>query len=406
MQTTLKNRTIFRRDNLEILRGMNDDSVDLIYLDPPFNKKKKFIAPIGTQAEGASFQDYFREEDMKKEWLGLIADEYPVMKNYIVGIGGIGSKSNKNYLCYMAIRLIELHRVLKNTGSLYLHCDPTMSHYLKILLDGIFGEKNFRNEIVWWYDTGGMSKRDFSRKHDIILRYSKSDDYIFHVDSGKTLKSEEQLKRLEYAKKQGEKSTYRLTSETKHPHDVLQIHAINPKAKERTGYPTQKPLQLLERIIKVSSNENDVVLDPFCGCATTCVAAERLERQWVGMDISKKAFDLVRQRLAHEIEGKDTLFYEGKVVYREDIPDRTDTGKKRSKTTDKHYLYGLQEGHCKGCGIHFNFSNLTKDHRVPRAKGGGDNIENLQLLCGNCNSIKGDRDMAFLHVRLRERKFL
>ncbi len=406
MQRTLKNRTIFCRDNLEVVRGIDNDSVDLIYLDPPFNKKKKFIAPIGTQAEGASFQDYFREEDVKKEWLGLIADAYPVMKDYIVGIGDIGKKSNKNYLCYMAVRLIEFHRVLKSTGSFYLHCDPTMSHYLKILLDCIFGEENFRNELVWWYDTGGMAKRDFSRKHDIILRYSKGNDYVFHLEAGKTARGEGQLKRLEYAKRQGEKSTYRLTSATKHPHDVLQIHAINPKAKEKTGYPTQKPLQLLEKIIKVSSNKNDVVLDPFCGCATTCVAAERLNRQWVGIDISKKAFDLVRDRLAREIEEKDTLLYEGKVIYREDIPDRTDRGSEPSQTINKHYLYGLQEGYCKGCKIHFHFANLTEDHLVPKSKGGGNNIENLQLLCTSCNSIKGNKDMAFLHDRLHKRKFL
>ena len=141
LQSTLKNRTLFCRDNLEILRGIDTKSVDLIYLDPPFNKKKVFTAPVGTSAEGASFQDIFKESDIKEEWLGLIAESYPTLYDYINGIGHIGHKSNKYYLCYMAIRLIELHRVLKDTGSLYLHCDSTMGAYLKLLLDSIFGEK-------------------------------------------------------------------------------------------------------------------------------------------------------------------------------------------------------------------------------------------------------------------------
>ena len=187
MQKTLRNRTIFCRDNLEILRGIDSETIDLIYLDPPFNKKKEFTAPIGSSAEGAVFHDYFREEDIKEEWLGLIADQYPNLYQYIHGIGNIAHKSNKYYLCYMAIRLIELHRILKDTGSLYLHCDTTMSHYLKLLLDCIFGDGNFRNEIIWCYKSGGASPKYFSRKHDTIFFYSKGENYNFAGPEGKVI---------------------------------------------------------------------------------------------------------------------------------------------------------------------------------------------------------------------------
>ena len=145
---SLENRTIFCDDNLEILTGINSECIDLIYLDPPFNKNKTFTAPIGTSAEGASFTDIFREEDIKKDWLVTIQENYPELSRYLNGIRGVGKPYNFAYLAYMAIRLIECHRVLKSTGSVYLHCDPTMSHYLKTVMDCVFGEDNFRNEII------------------------------------------------------------------------------------------------------------------------------------------------------------------------------------------------------------------------------------------------------------------
>ena len=145
----IKNRTILCRDNLEILRGINSNCIDLIYLDPPFNKNKTFTAPIGTSAEGAEFKDIFEEKDVKDEWLRAIEIKHPKIYSLIDGVRSVSNKYNWRYLSYMAIRLIECHRVLKVTGSLYLHCDPTMSHYLKLLMDCIFEEKNFRNEIIW-----------------------------------------------------------------------------------------------------------------------------------------------------------------------------------------------------------------------------------------------------------------
>ena len=175
----VKNRTIFCRDNLDILKGINSNCIDLIYIDPPFNKKKVFTAPIGSSAEGASFKDIFTQEDMKEEWVQTIKEDHFAIYRLLEAVWDMESRTSYNfcYLAYMAIRLIECHRILKETGSIYLHCDPTMSHYLKILLDCIFGEKNFRNEIVWrigWVSGFKTQKRGWIRNHDTLLYYVKS----------------------------------------------------------------------------------------------------------------------------------------------------------------------------------------------------------------------------------------
>ena len=182
---------------------------------------------------------------------------------------------------------------------------------------------------------------------------------------------------------------------------ITDIPPLSAKHRERTGYPTQKPLALLERIVRASSDEGDVVLDPFCGCATTCIAAEKLGRQWIGIDLSGKAVDLVKLRLVREVAvyEKGGLF--GDVVHRTDIPRRSDLGRVPHYRTHLHTLYGRQEGDCAGCRIHFPIRNLTVDHVVPKAKGGGDELLNLQLLCGACNSTKGAGSQAELLARLR-----
>ena len=171
----VKPRTIFCHDNLQVLEGINSDCIDLIYLDPPFNKKKTFSAPIGSNAEGAEFSDIFREEDIKDEWVKSIEFVSPELHCYLLGIKTFSNQYNYCYLVYIAIRLIECHRILKDTGSIYLHCDPTMSHYLKIVLDCIFGEKNFNNELVWHYRTyQGKVEDYYPKKHDVIFVYLKS----------------------------------------------------------------------------------------------------------------------------------------------------------------------------------------------------------------------------------------
>ena len=169
--------------------------------------------------------------------------------------------------------------------------------------------------------------------------------------------------------------------------------------KERIGYPTQKPLGLLNRIIRASSSPGDVVLDPFCGCATACVAAERFERQWVGIDISPKAAELVNVRLQ---DSMGSLFHHGYVTTRTDIPQRTDVDAPKNYRQNKHVLYGEQEGRCGGCGTPFEFRHFEVDHMVPQSRGGTDHLGNLQLLCGHCNRTKGGRPQEYLLARLAE----
>ncbi len=190
---------------------------------------------------------------------------------------------------------------------------------------------------------------------------------------------------------------YRQNPKGKHPEDWWVMQPIMPSAKERIGYPTQKPLALLNRIVEASSNPGDMVLDPFCGCATTMVAADRLDRQWVGIDLSEKAAELVVQR----VEADQGLWRN--IVHRTDIPRRTDIGKlpRYNSPENRATLYGQQAGDCAGCGTHFELRNLEVDHIIARVRGGTDHIENLQLLCGSCNRIKGDRGMEYLRVKLQ-----
>ena len=157
------NRTLFTCDNLPVMRGINSETIDLIYLDPPFNSKRNYAAPIGSQAAGAAFKDTWNLDDIKREWVEDIEADNKAAWAAIISAGYINGESMQAYLTYMAIRLIEMRRILKPTGSIYLHCDPAASHYLKLLMDSIFGVKNFRNEIVWGYKGGGRSKRDFGR---------------------------------------------------------------------------------------------------------------------------------------------------------------------------------------------------------------------------------------------------
>ena len=190
MGINISNRTIFCKDNLDVLQGINSKSVDLIYLDPPFNKNKIFTAPIGSSAEGASFKDYFREKDIKDEWVETIKEDHIELYNFLNGVKSISNSKhylyNYCYLCYMAIRLIEMRRILKDTGSIYFHCDPTVSHYVKIMMDTIFGEDNFRNEIVWQRnDKRGKGSQFNSKKYgantDTILFYTKTDNFTFSM---------------------------------------------------------------------------------------------------------------------------------------------------------------------------------------------------------------------------------
>ncbi len=288
------NRTLYHGDNLAFLRGMNSESVHLIATDPPFNKGKDFHATPDSLAKGARFQDRWSwADDVEQVWVDQIEDDWPAVHAVIEATKTSYGQDMAAFLCFMGVRLLEMRRVLRKDGSIYLHCDPTASHYLKELMDAVFGRRNFRNEIVWSYQTGGVSKRWYGRKHDAILFYSKTDQYFIDLLRVKEPRTPEVLRRLAT----GNESATRAPDEERLPFDVWNIQSLNAMSSERTGFPTQKPLALYERIIKASSNEGDVVLDPFCGCATTPIAAERLGRQWVGMDIWDGALCIVKQRM-------------------------------------------------------------------------------------------------------------
>jgi len=294
-EVNIRNRTICKGDNLNFLRGINSACIDLIYLDPPFNKKKKFVSPGG--AKKGAFNDMFRKKDIKEKWLQSIRDHHDDLHTLLEAVKDIegGASYNFCYLAYMAIKLLECKRILKDAGSIYLHCDQTMSHYLKLAMDCIFGEKNFRNEIVWCYAGGGIPKNDFPNKFDVILRYTKTGEYTFntqyreygaHIKSGGRATDLGGKRKLDYNPKGTPINNW-----------WTDIKPIINWHKERTEYPTQKPLKLLERIIRASTDEGDWVLDPFCGCATTPVAAEKLKRRWIGMDKFKDTHGIVVDRI-------------------------------------------------------------------------------------------------------------
>ena len=394
-KTNFKN-SLWTRDNIEVLHGMNSESVDLIYLDPPFNSKRLYSAPIGSKAAGVAFKDTWTWNDVNEAYLEKLVSDYPSIVK-LIETAQVYDSGMAAYITYMAQRIIEMYRVLKATGSLYLHCDPTASHYLKILLDGVFGENRFVNEIIWHYTSGGAGKKWFARKHDIILLYSKTDKYYFNQQKYKRYldKSKGYDPRIEYFKDEETGRDYRLNIM---PDVWTDIGIISPNGFERLGYPTQKPLKLLERIIQTSSKEGDIVLDPFCGCATACVAAQKLQRRWLGIDIEEKATDILIQRL-----GDDAGLFSD-FIHRNDAPQRTDIISEPISKTVKERLFAIQNGICAGCGKTFDILNLEVDHIVPKTKGGGDYFENYQLLCGSCNRIKGARPMEYLRQKIRARE--
>ena len=296
---------LYYGDNLDILRThIPAESIDLIYIDPPFNSNQAYNV-IFSEMDGTSspaqihaFEDTWHwGEPTEGGYDELVGTAPPLLVETIKSFRGFLKETNlMAYLVMMALRLVELHRVLKRTGSFYLHCDPTASHYLKIILDQVFGVGNFRNEIVWCYAGGGIPKNDFPRKHDVILRYTKSKSYTYNTiyrpySEGTLKRGRTQVKGKYYEaglRKEGTPVNDWWT----------QIPKItSPTDSEKLGYPTQKPEALLERIIQASSNEGDVVLDAFCGCGTAVAVAQRLNRQWVGIDITHLAITLLKYRL-------------------------------------------------------------------------------------------------------------
>lgn len=334
----MKNRTLYFGDNLDILREkIPDDTFDLIYLDPPFNSNRNYnvLFKEGLQdspSEVQAFEDSWHWTPVAQaafeELVGVRPSKTPInagISNLMQALEKlVGHNDVLAYLTMMTIRLIELRRVLKPTGSIYLHCDPTASHYLKVVMDVVFEKQNFRNEVIWSYKRYTAASERFQRLHDVVLLYGKSDMVTFNEPreeygekSGKAdshYKQEEDGRWYRWQKRKGQEP-YKiyLSEEGRRVGDVWEIPIINASAKERLGYPTQKPEALLERIIKASSKEGDWVLDPFCGCGTTVAVAERLNRNWVGIDITMLAVNLIRHRLSGQFKAKYIeVFVDGK----------------------------------------------------------------------------------------------
>ena len=315
---------LYYGDNLDIMREhIADESVDLIYLDPPFNSKATynvlFKEKNGTNsaAQITAFDDTWHwdinSEKAYREIVGAGSSKLAALIQALRSF--LGTNDMMAYLTMMAIRLVEMHRVLKQTGSIYLHCDPTASHYLKLVLDAIFGFRNFKNEIIWRYRRWPAKQRHFQRMHDIIFRYTKSKDWLWsQLYEELSESSRKQWKgKLRVDIKNIDGKRHSETLDQKSPGvpmcDVWEISQLSAPWKEYLGYPTQKPEALLERIIKASSNEGDIVLDPFCGCGTTVAVAEKLHRKWIGIDITHLAITLMKHRL-EDSYGKELSPYE------------------------------------------------------------------------------------------------
>ncbi len=322
---------LYYGDCLRVMQQMPKDSVDLIYLDPPFNSNRAYNAiykdetgrPLPDQIE--AFCDLWTLDEETERAIKSVPEimvkggiDDSVAKFWRNWMNALRHTNPKllAYLSYMTERLLQMKILIRPTGSIYLHCDPTASHYIKVVMDGVFGQKNFRNEIIWHYSKWSSITKSYQRNHDTILFYSKTDEYNFNqqfqssenkkkkIEKGYQVNRPNDVKQLivydrRKAKKKIKEGDYdvivdREADSNVRMHDTWNdINIINSQAKERMGYPTQKPLALLERIIKGSSNEGDIIFDPFCGCGTTMEAAHKLNRQWIGIDMAIHAIKRV-----------------------------------------------------------------------------------------------------------------
>ena len=406
-----QNRSLYQMDNLAVLRGINSGTIDLIATDPPFNKGRDFHATPASLAAGASFQDRWSwKDDVQTEWVDAIEDGWPETHALIEAVR-LTYEPMAAYMCFMGVRLMEMQRVLKETGSIYLHCDPTANAYLRMLMDTIFGRKTFRNEIIWYYKNASRGKAQHAKAHENILLYAKDGRGVFNrsavlapYESGMT---EWRYKKAGKAPPAG-----------KTPDDVIVMPALNTMDKERTGYPTQKPLALYELIIKASSNEGDVVFDPFAGCATTCVAAERLGRQWIGADYWEKVTPIVVSRLDASVPAPLGGSWSGAINLQTAPPTRTDAGDnaapeqalpmstfgfRRRRWNDKVMLQMLTDKfgvRCWACSFDYPDTDYYDlDHVRPKNDGGENDLSNRAVLCTPCNRKVKRASLSLTGVR-------
>lgn len=483
------NRTLFIGDNLPVLRGIDSESIDLIATDPPFNKGAKAFEGIVTagvdkQGKKVSYKDIWTWGDVQSEWTESIRQDHPNLYAVIQGANSAAGEDMGAFICWLAVRVLAMHRILKPTGSMYLHIDHTAHAYAKGMMDAIFGRANFRNEIVWRRNESGAkgsqhSASSWGSNIDYLLFYSKGASLTFEPRIIREWDVEEVKRRFPKVDSDGRRYNTKMTawrspSMGPRPNLCYAFHGIKPpypsgwrlgpqrmeqeyqkgnivivdgklerrsyaddylgvspgnlwtdaglllgaQSSERTGYPTQKPLALYERIISASSNEGDLVLDPFAGCATTCVAAERLGRGWIAVDINEEAKDVVVERLRKEArlpEGKRS--WNRMISVKTKPPRRTDDGQEAApeltlvSTTPRAPKLTARELRarlivadglkCMGCGwVPHHEEYLEVDHRVPKSREGRDDIRNRVLLCSPCNGAKGNK-LTLAELRLK-----
>ena len=469
------NRTLFIADNLTLLKSLDNESIDLICIDPPFAKNQTWVgalrppmskkerereletladwgirnredaahACIEWPDDGrnvAKFKDTWRwEDDVHEEWVKEIEGKHDSLARVTEAARSAHGEDTAAYLTYMAIRLIEMRRVLKPTGSIFLHCDYSANSYLRLTMDAIFGSKNLKNEIVWKYNRWTAASTRFQKMHDVILWYAKGGRHTFNkplqpyadedliedtvrgVVDGKLVRLKDESGN--YIRRQDPNMGVLM-------HDTwTDINFIPPTSSERTGYPTQKPVALAERIVTAATNPGDVVLDCFAGCAYVPVAAERNGRQWIACDISPRSLTVLRRQFAkfryavngtHEAE-QPALIANADVTIRSpmDMPERTDEDpepEKRSKPLPERtfkvpagpiperemlaFLLDLSGYTAWCCGFANRMpdgtvvrttDNFHLDHIDPKSKDGSNQIPNRAPLCPRHNILKNDR---------------
>ena len=492
MTQNFPDNALYEKDNLEVLRGMNSETVDLIATDPPFNTKRNRSDTAGYYVDNWKWgdtgilPDQWKWNEVHPKWLEEIKDNHIALYHAIDAAKQCQGEDAAAFLCFLSVRLIEMHRVLKETGSIYLHCDHTANNYIRMAMDAIFGKKNFINEIAWLRKDGvkhNLATKRFPQAHDTIFYYAKSKNYT-HKPALIPYSEEYIAKNYKHKDSKGHYATFPCTNE-KGGNKVYEFRGIKRawrfdksrmeemyqnglltqatptspfrykkylstaegvkvpdiwtdtarfKKNEKTGSPDQKPLALYERIVEASSNEGDLILDPFCGCATTIIAANNLKRRWIGIDrrvdaryhiitrlmgISRKE----RERMEKYATDKDwldkqTAKYE--IHYQTEPPERTDNAAEKRPDLPPVYpvhnvpLHSHAEMHeilieqfgvkCWGCNfVPPDGRYLHLDHITPRSDGGHNDIDNRALLCQPCNSKKSNK-MSLSSLRRQNKK--
>ena len=504
MAQNFKDNTLYEMDNLVVLRGMNSETVDLIATDPPFNTKRNRSGTAGFYVDKWKWgdtdilPDQWKWNEVHPKWLEEIKDEHPELYQVIESTKLVQGEDTAAFLCFISVRLLEMHRVLKPTGSIYLHCDPTMSHYLKLVIDAVFGNDNFLADITWKrYAAHSLSKSAVDTISDHLLYYAKDNEHVMANRVTSQLDTAELNKKFPHGETEtgrrfqhvaleqnsnrssageprqiGDRTVtsdigWRWSQSTfderiaKNPYLIYWTRNGKPRYKiyadeysgepvgniwtdipylasgdsERTGSPDQKPLALYERIVKASSNEGDLVLDPFCGCATTIIAADKLKRRWIGIDRRKDAryhiitrfMGITRQEREHleqyalDPEWLERQMQQYEMHYQTEPPIRTDNGEQElselpqvysvaepenplSHAEMKKILVERFELKCWGCNyIPPDERYLHLDHIIPKSEGGSNHIDNRALLCQPCNSMKSNT-MSLTALRRRNRQ--